>query len=214
MNTIPVICGQPRSGTSMLMRMMEFGGIAVEFDLKSNEENLREIFQNIHGFYEVVKPTYTKCFKVVNSNALKSLLSHCKLIYIDRDVEDIIKSWERVELRQKLAAEKRHRDKTNDVNTFGMPKYEPVTIEKLITQRDNRRQRVLKAKEQWQSALAEHPALVLKYADVVNDPTAAATQIAEYIQQPFDVANAAKAVDTSLLRQGKLCPYNLAPVPQ
>ncbi len=90
-----VLVGQPRSGTSMIMRMLEAGGIDCEYGDKENKEK-QEQFRNIYGFFETPKPSYTKCFKCWTSSMLKKVPEDWKIIYIERDIPSVVNSWKSV----------------------------------------------------------------------------------------------------------------------
>lgn len=88
-----VLVGQPRSGTSMMMRVLEAGGIDCEYGESKGD---KEKFRNIYGFFEIKKPTYTKCFKCWNTSYLYEVPKDWKVIFIERDIPSIINSWKNV----------------------------------------------------------------------------------------------------------------------
>lgn len=94
-----VLVGQPRSGTSMMMRLLEAGGIDCEYGESKGD---KEKFRNIHGFFEIEKPSYTKCFKCWNPSFLHKVPKDWKVIYIERDVYSILQSWKDVNNKNDL----------------------------------------------------------------------------------------------------------------
>jgi hypothetical protein len=88
------LVGQPRSGTSMMMRVLEMGGIPVEHEqFRDNEQELRKKYRNIHGFYDVRNPTFTKCFKCARPELVGLIPKDWKIIYIERNLESVKKSF-------------------------------------------------------------------------------------------------------------------------
>lgn len=167
MNNIVILCGQPRSGTSMLMRMLEMGGIEIDKDSVLDNKHRMEKFRNPHGFFETHTPTYTKSFKAWNPVMIMGAPEGTKFIYIERDIDQVEKSWKDV-----------------------MGNQEQDSMERI------RRTRLL-----WQEIIANRPHLALKTEEVIKDPLGTAQKIADFIEQPFNVVNASKAVDTTLLKQ-------------
>jgi hypothetical protein len=89
-----ILCGQPRSGTSMMMRMLQFGGVEIEFSKARDNPTEMQKFRNIYGFFEKIdKPTKTKCFKCLHYNLAKNT-PEAKIIFIKRDFNQMLKSWD------------------------------------------------------------------------------------------------------------------------
>jgi DNA-binding Lrp family transcriptional regulator len=93
MKIFPTVYGQPRSGTSLLMRVLEMGGVECEYDETPKE--VAKKFRNIYGKFEISKPSKTKCFKCLNPTLLNEL-KNVKIIYISRNPEQQAKSWDRI----------------------------------------------------------------------------------------------------------------------
>jgi hypothetical protein len=89
-----VLNGQPRSGTSMMMRVLSFGGIPIEYDDDSKRN--KALYRNIHGFFETREPTHTKCFKCTTPLNKSKVDKMTKIIFIQRDLDQQIKSWESI----------------------------------------------------------------------------------------------------------------------
>jgi hypothetical protein len=87
-----ILYGQPRSKTSMMMRVLEFGGVPCEYT--DETQRPREKFRNPYGFFEIAKPTHTKCFKLFVPLSMSKVAKTAKIIFIQRDLEQHIKSWE------------------------------------------------------------------------------------------------------------------------
>jgi multimeric flavodoxin WrbA len=93
MKYTPIIYGQPRSGTSLMMRVLEMGGVECEYDKSTPEVETR--FRNIYGMFETRTPTFTKCFKCTSPQFLDKV-KNAKIIYISRQPEQQAKSWGRI----------------------------------------------------------------------------------------------------------------------
>lgn len=89
-----VVFGQPKSGTSMMMRVLMFGGVSIEFDDRLRRPLWAKRYP--HGMFETVAPTFTKCFKCANPLQIHKVSRDAKIIYIVRDVEQVVKSWEAI----------------------------------------------------------------------------------------------------------------------
>jgi len=94
-----VLVGQPRSGTSMMMRVLEFGGVECEYD-ETRPNQLRKQFRNIHGFYETKEKKPTKCFKCFTPIRLLDIPEDWRVIFIERKIEGVFESWKQVHKRE------------------------------------------------------------------------------------------------------------------
>jgi hypothetical protein len=92
-----LLAGQPRNGTSMMMRVLSFGGIPIDYDKELDVPNRMEKFGNKHGFFEIKKnlPKREKTFKVIFHKTLEKY-PNAKVIFIKRDLTSVIKSWQNV----------------------------------------------------------------------------------------------------------------------
>lgn len=167
-----VLVGQPRSGTSMMMRMLNFGGVDIEYKHEvANKEmfgknmNLMErmsLFRNIHGFFEITTPSYTKCFKCLKIESLKKVPKDWKVVYIERDLESIKSSWKRI-----------------IENIDFLDKY-ISNINEIKKELEGRQ------------------VLSLNYDEVHKNPRKTAEQLKNFLGEFFDVERSIKAVDQSL----------------
>jgi hypothetical protein len=94
-----VLVGQPRSGTSMMMRVLLFGGVDCEFNDDVRPEPLKRQFRNIHGFFETKNRKTDKCFKCFNPAALIDIPDDWRVIHIERSINGVFNSWEAVHSR-------------------------------------------------------------------------------------------------------------------
>ena len=183
---ITIVSGLPRSGTSMLMKMLAAGGLPPLTDgIRAADAD------NPGGYYEFEKVKQLerdtawlesargKAVKVI-SQLLDQLPPHrpYKIVFALRKMDEILASqW------AMLARRGRPRDRVPDAEmaaAFG---------------------RHLSAVQQW---LAEHPqmkVLYVDYAAVLRDPLATSHEIKTFLALPLDVRQMASVVDQSLYRQ-------------
>ena len=183
---ITIVSGLPRSGTSMLMKMLAAGGLSPLTD------GIREAdADNPGGYYEFEKVKQLKkdttwlesakgkAVKVI-SQLLDQLPLHksYKIVFALRKMDEILASQ-----RAMLARQGQPSDRVSDVEmaaAFG---------------------RHLNAVQQW---LAEHPqmeVLYVNYAAVLRDPLATSHEIKTFLARPLDVRQMASVVDEGLYRQ-------------
>jgi hypothetical protein len=187
-DTVVIVTGLPRSGTSMLMQMLAAGGMSILTDelRQPDEDNPRGYFE-----YESVKSLVRdsawlaekaagKAVKIVAPllSALPAGLP-CRVILIERNLEEVLDSQERMLVR---------RGKGN-LATPERRKLLRGEFERTMTR--------------VKTALAQRPAtelLMLNYAEAVADPAAAASKVNDFLGGGLDVANMRACVDPSLHR--------------
>jgi hypothetical protein len=91
-----VVCGQPRSGTSMVMRMLEMGGIILNYSQLRNQSDLMQQFRNPYGFFEMIPPRVEGNFKCIWPKMITEIPLNAKLIRITRQQNEMIASWNAV----------------------------------------------------------------------------------------------------------------------
>jgi hypothetical protein len=183
---VTIVSGLPRSGTSLMMQMLQAGGMKLLTDERrtADQNNPRGYFE-----YEAVKRSGTdvswlgqaggRAVKVIHL-----LLRHLSLdrqyrvIFMLRDVQEVIASQ-----RAMLKASGQSGARIPD------DKLAAVFEQQLLEVR------------QW---LAEQPnfrVLCVNYCDVLGDPSAAAQTIALFLGGKLDVSAMAGEVDRTLYRQ-------------
>ena len=183
---ITIVSGLPRSGTSMLMKMLAAGGLPPLTD------GIRKAdADNPGGYYEFEKVKQLerdtawlesargKAVKVI-SQLLDQLPLHrtYKIVFALRKMDEILASQ-----RAMLVRRERPCDRISDAEmaaAFG---------------------RHLNAVQQW---LAEHQqmeVLYVDYAAVLRDPLTTSHEIKTFLALPLDVRQMASVVDQSLYRQ-------------
>jgi hypothetical protein len=185
---ITVVSGLPRSGTSMLMKMLVAGGFEPVID------GIREADDdNPGGYYEFEKvkkmgedtawldEAKGKVVKVI-SQLLTDLPDHhhYKIIFIHREMSEILASQQVMLQRRGQAA-----DAVSDDE-----------IGQLFRQHLGQVQR-------WMETQNHLSLLSMHYADILADPVTQSKQIAEFLAAPVDERAMAGIVDENLYRQRK-----------
>jgi hypothetical protein len=183
---IVVVSGLPRSGTSMLMNMLDSGGVPVLTDgiRSSDDSNPRGYFE-----YEPVKELAKdgdrswvmlargKAVKIV-SFLLTWLPETCdyRVIFMQRDLDEIIASQNQMLTRRGEPA------------GAGDASMRDVYAEHL-----QQMGRFLSSRRCFRT-------LPVGYRDVVDDPERQAWRIRDFLDRPMDVARMAATVDRQLYR--------------
>src|SRR5580700_6271207 len=183
---IVVVSGLPRSGTSMMMNMLDSGGVPVLTDgiRSSDDSNPRGYFE-----YEPVKEldqdgdrawvllARGKAVKII-SFLLTWLPETCdyRIIFMQRDLDEIIASQ----------------------NQMLMRRGEPVgagdaSIRKIYAEHLQQIGRFLAGRRCFRTLLVD-------YRHVVDDPERQAQRIGSFLDRPLDVARMASTVDRQLYR--------------
>ena len=185
---ILVVCGLPRSGTSMVMQMLAAGGVLPLTDglREADEDNPRGYFE-----YEQATRLYQDKTWIgsAQGKAVKLVLHLVpflpsgyayRFIVIQRDLVAVLASQQKMLARLGREAE-------------GAMLSDEVLGREFCAQE--------RRAADWLEARADTPVLALEYDAVVSDPYAAAEQIAAFTDRTFDGAAAARAVDPTLKRQ-------------
>lgn len=184
-NTITIVSGLPRSGTSLLMQMLERGGIDPLTDgLRTADEDNRK------GYYEYdkvkrlrtdnswVKQALGKSTKVV-AQLLKYLPANYqyRVIYMQRNLDEVIASQTKMLERSNPTGSKRC----------------PITLKNVFFKQS---QDVL----QWLDTQTNIEICILNYAEIIADPATAAHQLRNFLGEHLDIQAMIEAVDASLYR--------------
>ena len=184
---IIVVSGLPRSGTSMLMGMLEAGGVEILTDLvrEADEDNPKGYFE-----FEPVKQLAEdrskswledapgKAVKVI-SELLKELPSDFsfRLIFVNRHLEEVIASQNKMLVRR------------------GEPP-DGGDDEKMMLLFERHLGKV----NQWIDRQSHFEVIFLDYQKVLEDPTGQAEKIKAFLQRELDVTKMARVVDRELYR--------------
>jgi hypothetical protein len=183
---IVLVSGLPRSGTSMLMKMLEAGGLALVTDgLRTADED------NPKGYYELERvknlakegdktwlaDARGKGIKVI-SFLLKSLPPELnyKVVFVRRDIEEVLAS------QKKMLGRRGEQDDTP-----------PERMRELFQDDLWRAGYLLKHRPQFDT-------LEVNYTDVLAQPRQLARRIAAFVGGGLDVEKMAAVVDLELYR--------------
>jgi len=180
-----IVSGLPRSGTSMLMKMLEAGGIDPLTDrIRTADED------NPKGYYEFERvkklPDDTEWLEDARGKAVKVLAElvqklpadyHYKVIFIQRNLEEMVASQKKMLIRRGEDP-----DRVSDeeiMELFG--KYA-----RMITN--------------WLDRQPNMETLYIKYNEILENPAAGARKISEFFEGTLDEEKMVSAIDESLYR--------------
>lgn len=183
---IVVVSGLPRSGTSMLMKMLDAGGLSVVTDGQrtADEDNPKGYFEaeRIKGLAQESDRRWLagargKAIKVI-SYLLRSLPSqfNYRVVFIRRDIEEVLAS------QSKMLARRGERDDA------------PPERMRALFEKDVGRARSMLAHE------PQFETLEVQYTAILARPLEEARRIAGFVGGDLDVEAMAAAVDPELYR--------------
>jgi len=183
---ITIVSGLPRSGTSMMMKVLEAGGIPpITDELRQADED------NPKGYYEFervkemdkgdtawVVEARGKVVKVISA-LLKYLppSEQYRVVFIQRNMPEILASQ-----RKMLVRRGEDPDKVDDAQMAAL-------FEKH-----------LKQVQEWLQAQPNFRVLYVHYSDVLADPRPSIDKVNEFLGGNLDVAAMMEAVDPALYR--------------
>ena len=184
--TIIVVSGLPRSGTSMMMKMLEAGGIPPLTDRRREADQ-----DNPEGYYEFERVKQidkgdTAWLAQAEGKAVKvisALLQHLpreyhyRVLFMERHLPEILSSQQKMLVRRGEDAEE-----TDD--------------EKLMRLFTKHLQQV----RGWLAEQNNFDVLYLHYSDILADPEAMASAVNDFLVPALDVEKMAHIVDPTLYR--------------
>ncbi|MDE2889247.1 MAG: sulfotransferase family protein [Gemmatimonadota bacterium] len=186
-DTIVVVSGLPRSGTSMMMQMLEAGGMGVLTDgLRTADED------NLNGYFEFEKVKALKsdgswlpeargrAVKII-SELLKYLPDtfEYRVIFVRRALEEVLASQDRMLVRR-------------GVQPGGQA--ENTEIARVF-------RRHLQETEAWLSGRPGFRTLFAEHRHILADPAREAARVNAFLDHRLDETAMAASVDASLYRQ-------------
>jgi broad-specificity NMP kinase len=189
MSTIIIVSGLPRSGTSMMMRMLEAGGIQTLTDniRKADEDNLKGYFE----FERVKKIEHDKLWlKEAENKAVKlisALLKHLphdynyKIIFMKRDLGEI------------LASQKKMLERRGESLDPVPDKYMANLFKKHLSEVEN-----------WLKEQPNIKTLYVSYNDTLKNPQKTVKNIINFLNRDLDLQKMTNVIDPSLYRQRKI----------
>jgi hypothetical protein len=184
---ITIVSGLPRSGTSMMMKMLEAGGMPIMTDnVRSADEN------NPKGYYEFervkklkdgdvawVESAHGKVIKVISALLEHLPLDfHYKVIFMRRDMSEI------------LASQKKMLAVMGQSNNG-------VTDEQLASIY----QKHLAKTEAWLARQTNLDVIYINYNTLLKDPTEYMTQVQAFLTGDLDFEKMCSVIDRNLYRQ-------------
>lgn len=186
---ILIVSGLPRSGTSMMMKLLEAGGVPALTD----EIRVADV-DNPEGYYEFERVKQldkgdTAWLPLAEGKVVKVISALLPYLPKDHDYRII---FVRRELAEILASQRKmivHRGE--DPNSMDEAELTAV-FEKHLRQIDA-----------WMAKQPNMTVLTLRYNDILADPATAVTQINTFTGGALDVAAMNEVVDPSLYRNRK-----------
>jgi hypothetical protein len=183
---ILIVSGLPRSGTSLMMQMLENGGVEVVTDgIRSADAD------NPKGYYEFeqvktirrdaswLPATRGKAFKMVSQLLYDLPPSETyRIVFMERDLGETLLSQEKMLTRLGRAAAPREQ----------MKRALTLHLERL---------------HEWLSLQGNMEVLLVRYNDLVGQPCEQTGRVGEFIGGSLDVEAMVKTVDLSLYRNRK-----------
>jgi hypothetical protein len=183
---ILVVSGLPRSGTSLMMQMLENGGVEVVTDRVRSADT-----DNPRGYYEfeqvkTIKRDASwlpamrgKAFKMVSQLLYDLPASETyRIVFMERDLEETLLSQQKMLTRLGRTAAPREQ----------MKRAYALHLERL---------------HEWLSLQGNIKVFPLRYNDLVERPREQTERVAEFIGGKRDVEAMVKTVDLSLYRNRK-----------
>lgn len=183
---IVIVSGLPRSGTSLMMQMLQAGGMSLLTDDQRPADA-----DNPNGYweYESVKhlqhdntwmpQAEGKAVKVVSALLQYLPPRHTyKIIFMHRPIQEVLAS--QAVMLQRRGTHGGNADDQTLAAVFGQH---------------------LDRTERWLATQKHMTVLPVKYHDTLADPTATATRVARFLGLPLAIEEMARAVDPRLHRQ-------------
>lgn len=183
---ITIVSGLPRSGTSMMMRMLEAGGMPVVVDHDRNADA-----DNPNGYYETeaVKklkedPSWVGSMAGKALKAIYLLLyelpkdSHYRVLFMRRCLQEIVASQDTM-LRRSGAS-------TGNMDKQLLTRHFEAQLNHL---------------DRWLRQQPNMSVIYVDYAEAVHDPAGIAARVAQFLGGCVDPTKMAAVVDSNLYRQ-------------
>lgn len=181
---ITVVSGLPRSGTSMMMNMLDSGGMPVLTDgiRSADDSNPRGYFE--YGPVKELGTDGDRAWLLLARGRAVKIISFLltwlpetydyRIVFMQRDLDEIIASQ-----NQMLAGEP---DGAGDASIRDVYAGHLQQMERFLSSRRCFR------------------ALPVSYRDIVDDPARQASRVRDFLDRPLDVARMASTVDRQLYR--------------
>ena len=182
---IAIVSGLPRSGTSLMMQMLDAGGLPVLSDgeRKADTDNPKgylewERIKRLPKDPSLIAEAEGKVVKVISQLILSLPASHeYKIVFMQRPLPEVLKSQDEM-LRRRGNAD----------SIAGASAIEEAFQRHLIEV------------NQWLAGRADMRVCRVHYHRVLREPKPVAEEIATFLQVPLDIVAMAGQVDGSLYR--------------
>jgi hypothetical protein len=182
---IAIVSGLPRSGTSLMMQMLDAGGLPVLSDgeRKADTDNPKgylewERIKQVPKNPGLIAEAEGKVVKVISQLILSLPASHeYRIVFMQRPLPEVLRSQDEM-LRRRGNA-----DSITDTSA----------IEEAF-------QRHLIEVNKWLADQANVRTLRVHYHRVLREPKAAAEEVAAFLEVPLDIEAMVRQVDGSLYR--------------
>jgi hypothetical protein len=185
-DVVTIVSGLPRSGTSMMMRMLERGGMPVLVDgIRTADED------NPRGYYEFERVKQIEHDAAWLDDAggkavkmISGLLQHLpagrpyKVIFMRREMDEILASQRRMLVRRG--------EPTDRIQDDEMAALFHKHLAKV---------------EAWLDEQPNIQVLYVSYNDMLEDPAAQVAKVAEFLDAGLDPERMVAVIDPSLYRQ-------------
>jgi hypothetical protein len=185
--TVYIVSGLPRSGTSMMMQMLEAGGLQIVTDnIRTADDD------NLQGYFEFERIKQLKegdsawmgqaCGKVLK--VISALLEHLpdhyhyKIIFMERDLSEVLASQ-----RKMLERRGKPANKEDDVMFSNLYKKHLIKV------------------KAWLSGKTNFEVIYIGYKDLMENPKRYSEDIARFIDAPLDVQKMANVPQERFYRQ-------------
>lgn len=184
---ITLVSGLPRSGTSMMMQMLEKGGMDVLTDKqrKADESNPKgyyehEAIKSLGRDKRIIRQIEENMTAKIIANLLVNLpkIHQYKIVFMERDLQEILTSQHKMLVRNKKVKE------------------DTMPLQLLATFKQT-----LKQIKNWLKQQENIKVLFVSHRETMSNPLAQAQKVKRFLGTDLDENKMAAVVDTSLYRQ-------------
>lgn len=189
---ITIVSGLPRSGTSLMMKMLEKGGMKIITD------DIRKAdIDNPEGYYEFepakkikedaswLKDARGKAFKIVSMLLLDlPLVETYKIIFMERKLDEVLASQKKMMNRNKP-----DRDRSQDLDDSSMGDIFDNHLTKI---------------KEWLPKQKNIDVLFVHYNTLINSPEPEIDKIISFLDMPVNKTDMIEAIKSDLYRNRSL----------
>jgi hypothetical protein len=184
--SVTIVSGLPRSGTSMMMKMLEAGGMPILTDniRTADDDNPKGYYEfervkNIREDQDWIPDAVGKVVKIISFLLLDMPSTHhYKVIFMRRAVPEVLASQKQMLIRRGEPTDSTSDDRMADIYA-----------------------KHIKQAEKWIADNASVDVLYINHRDVINDPRSNATKVNAFLGDVLDEDAMGAIVDASLYRQ-------------